>query len=836
MRVRTPSTTWTQPTSRGAAARLGAVLATLLLAAATCDEPEAGPGPIAVHDAAAADGAAIQDSGPAKCGSSKDCAASAQVCDKTNGQCVDCNLASDCVGQEQRCIKHHCDPITACQSDKQCQDLDAVCDKVNGVCVDCLTTDDCRDGDLCKADQCVPPATTCDSSKDCAALGQVCSSGGECVDCEGDLDCEGVEFCSEDLCVPDVCLAGQHECVDETKSRACASNGSHWQTASCGAGETCAGGVCSGSVCAADQGKCDGGKTLNCNASGTQWLEVVCVGKETCVLEGGVAMCAIVPCNVGATACTDEFTLATCKGDGSRAYTKCQPPKGHCLAGACVVCKPGTLTCAPAAPGEASNVVLQCSAKGDELEVKEACGANATCTSGACAAKAVCAPGALFCAPPPPGGPSSVVMQCNGQGTDANIKEVCATAQACAGGKCQSIVCLANTPFCLGDKVHICAADGLTSALSEDCPAKGAACLAGKCLAPLCAAGTKQCKDGKLQTCKSGNEGWVDTPCAADQVCTNGDCQKASCSAAVPVVAPVAAKADVIVFIDTSGSMGQEAKSLNNGLNPLAETMAGLGVDYRIILLAKSTGCCKVCIPPPLGGANCANNSPKFTHEKVYISSSNGLTQFTTSQPTWSKWLRPDATKHIIAVTDDNSFKKNPWFEQEIAKLNTAAKSKGEPEPFKATAQAPLGFIFHSIVAYNTKADCPTLAKKGTVYLELTAKTKGVQYKICVADWLPFFSAVGQATAGSGAQPCIRALPADLPKTPAALAALKVSYEDGGIKVGLPLLADVSAASCGPQGGVAFDNAANPMAVLLCPVTCADTKGKALLLEFPCGA
>jgi hypothetical protein len=63
---------------------------------------------------------------------------------------------------------------------------------------------------------------------------------------------------------------------------------------------------------------------------------------------------------------------------------------------------------------------------------------------------------------------------------------------------------------------------------------------------------------------------------------------------------------------------------------------------------------------------------------------------------------------------------------------------------FDARLRALGGFdsyVFHSIVGYETRADCPTMMARGTVYLTLTDRTRGQRAKVCASDWSSIFTA-----------------------------------------------------------------------------------------------
>ncbi len=180
---------------------------------------------------------------------------------------------------------------------------------------------------------------------------------------------------------------------------------------------------------------------------------------------------------------------------------------------------------------------------------------------------------------------------------------------------------------------------------------------------------------------------------------------------------------DIIWFIDTSGSMVEETANLNANLNRFATSLAMSGLDYRVIMIGRrGMGSLLVCVPPPLASANCGD-AARFRHVNISVASTDGLSRAVQAYPMFSNFLRPDSQKYFVAVTDDES-------------TMTAAA-------FTTTVNAwPgfRGFVFNSIVGYESRADCPTLARRGGVYITLTAQTMGDKARVCDRDWSAIFT------------------------------------------------------------------------------------------------
>lgn len=128
---------------------------------------------------------------------------------------------------------------------------------------------------------------------------------------------------------------------------------------------------------------------------------------------------------------------------------------------------------------------------------------------------------------------------------------------------------------------------------------------------------------------------------------------------------------DVIFVIDNSGSMSEEIATVRSNIDrDFAAIIANSGVDYRVIMVSRyGTDATGVCIEPPLGGAGCAGglaktNGERFFHYDQEIGSNDALCQIldTFDRPEgkraprgYQQWLRPEAVKAFVLVTDDNA-------------------------------------------------------------------------------------------------------------------------------------------------------------------------------------
>lgn len=123
-------------------------------------------------------------------------------------------------------------------------------------------------------------------------------------------------------------------------------------------------------------------------------------------------------------------------------------------------------------------------------------------------------------------------------------------------------------------------------------------------------------------------------------------------------------KADIIWVLDNSGSMLDESVGIQNNMNFFSQFILGTGIDVHVVAVSSGPPLLGVappygiCVAPPLGsGQPCPNdtNPPLYTHILQEVSSWDALFQLMNTYPQWQSALRPDATKTIVVVTDDEA-------------------------------------------------------------------------------------------------------------------------------------------------------------------------------------
>jgi hypothetical protein len=308
---------------------------------------------------------------------------------------------------------------------------------------------------------------------------------------------------------------------------------------------------------------------------------------------------------------------------------------------------------------------------------------------------------------------------------------------------------------------------------------------------------------------------------------------------------------DIIVVIDNSGSMQDEIDAVEQNINVnFTNILQQSGIDYRVILLSrheKKGRQTSICVTAPLSGnAACppTPDLPAFT-ERFYqyslkVDSLNSLVlilstldgmaedEFDLAPMGWGAWLRPEASKVFLEITDDNSTEMSAAdFEAQLFAKSTAFGSVNARR-----------YRFHSIIGIGEKATVTepwlptepmqtslctgngnTIENHGPVYQELSIATGGLRFPLCqFTAFDRVFDTIAKDVASHAAITCNIDIPQPPSNEELDLSKVAVSLDPGDGSGPKTFGQAKTAAECVPD---AFYIDAAKNQIVLCDETCA---------------
>ena len=292
---------------------------------------------------------------------------------------------------------------------------------------------------------------------------------------------------------------------------------------------------------------------------------------------------------------------------------------------------------------------------------------------------------------------------------------------------------------------------------------------------------------------ETSSSGDAHDPSLAFDVLYVPDVGAAVCEELLLDAAPVRVPTDLIIAVDGSGSMVEEAAAVEAHLQELVEHMNTQSVDLRVVLLARASGSTGICIDAPVGSGQCPDdgNEPAFRHIDVDIGSWEPLRAIVDHFPLYADLLRPEARRQLVVVSDDNAFDLGAdAFMAEFTSL----------DPWND------GFVFHGLA---TQSPCASGVSPGTEYQDLAQQTGGTLGDLCGQDFGMLFESLAEGAA-SASHGCVYPLDAisGWPEDPD-----RATLSVGGV----PLEQVESPGECAPGGQGWF--VAGP-SLHLCPASC----------------
>ncbi|MEZ4444970.1 MAG: vWA domain-containing protein [Polyangiaceae bacterium] len=289
------------------------------------------------------------------------------------------------------------------------------------------------------------------------------------------------------------------------------------------------------------------------------------------------------------------------------------------------------------------------------------------------------------------------------------------------------------------------------------------------------------------------------------------------------------APADIIIAVDTSGSMSEEAVWTQQNMNAMVTAIVASGIDAHVVMLSSTD----ICVPAPLGSGSCPNdeNLPAYRHVPQPIASTDALEKILATHSQWQPSLRPGATKTIVVISDDDSDLGASAFTSQLLALDPSFA----------------GFKFDAIVSYQDPFAClsaclpnlcqgcgkccstcpqPLSAAQGAVYQQLVQQTMGVSGDLCDQNFGPVFQDMATAVVQGASIACVYDIPEPGGGDPIDFTKVNVEYSPGPNQPGQPIYyVPGGAMDCGPQGGWYYDDPQNPSQILLCESTCNAVQG-----------
>ncbi len=226
---------------------------------------------------------------------------------------------------------------------------------------------------------------------------------------------------------------------------------------------------------------------------------------------------------------------------------------------------------------------------------------------------------------------------------------------------------------------------------------------------------------------------------------------------------------DVIFVVDNSNSMKAVNAAVERNINDnFAAIIDASGIDYRVILISEHglSGEGGICVGAPLSGNGqcdppgaCPVSSSRFFHYNRRVGSHNAFSRILETYSTadacglapngWSSWLRPDAARLFVLITDDGPLPGDPYGANSMtAQSFEEGLSRLAPNHFWTAGVR--SYVFHTIAGLkeNTPASAPWRPRdpivtelcsengfvaqaNGSEYQVLSRATGGLRFPIC---------------------------------------------------------------------------------------------------------
>lgn len=293
-------------------------------------------------------------------------------------------------------------------------------------------------------------------------------------------------------------------------------------------------------------------------------------------------------------------------------------------------------------------------------------------------------------------------------------------------------------------------------------------------------------------------------------------------------IAPI--PVDIIIAIDNSGSMSEEAAEVRTNINNFASIIASSGLDYRVVLISNHTGSTGVCVPAPLGTGTpaCASGPEgRLLHIHQTVASRNAPDLVLSQYPMYQSFLRMNSAKVFLWITDDES---------SALTANSFRTALTELEPAGMfdiqIHNSIVGYYGETPTTWATRAAgaCGSLARVGATYMRLAQCltnanapiddcTPGRTGRVCEADWSTIFEEIARGVVSGVPVACEFEVPSPPVGQSIDLELVNVSVLTTGGVVERTLTRVANEAACTPNGWYVDDEVA-PTRLFFCADAC----------------
>jgi hypothetical protein len=304
-------------------------------------------------------------------------------------------------------------------------------------------------------------------------------------------------------------------------------------------------------------------------------------------------------------------------------------------------------------------------------------------------------------------------------------------------------------------------------------------------------------------------------------------------------------KADIVIIIDNSLSMVEEAAAVQKNINAFSQQIKASGIDVHVVMISSSpagamggTRCVDpsgitcliipglvipvgetgICVEPPLGTqGKCptgddSNQGAGYLHVRQPVNSNDELLVLQRTFSQWQGMLRPDAAKTFVVVTDDDALDGpgadafHQWVTTQTAFQGATWRFSGLYCVTKGPNCFNAGLVYHDLVT-RTQGITGDMAQFGSGNIDAQFKTVFDSLATAIVkDAIPVA--------------CEYTIPQAPDNKPFDKTKLNVSYTAGG-GAKEDFFAVGSQAECSAQTGSWFyDNNDNPTRVVICPQAC----------------